>query len=89
MKLEKKVVKYNWSWKATSEVKKVNEILIVHISPFWSFNPYPLHFGNIQERHLWKKNYFSVLGDVTHDRYFMTSYASITTPVALTIGHIK
>jgi len=20
------------------------------------FNPYPLHFGNIQERHLWKKN---------------------------------
>ena len=19
-------------------------------------NPYPLHFGNIQERHLWKKN---------------------------------
>ena len=22
---------------------------------FSTFNPYPLHFGNIQERHLWKK----------------------------------
>ena len=23
---------------------------------FWGFKPYLLHFGNIQERHLWKKN---------------------------------
>ena len=32
------------------------------------------------------KIYFSVLDDVIHDRYFMTSYASITTPVTLTIS---
>ena len=35
------------------------------------------------------KIYFSVLDDVIHDRYFMTSYASITTPVTLTIRHMK
>ena len=35
------------------------------------------------------KIYFSVLDDVIHDRYFMTSYVSITTPVTLTIGHKK
>ena len=35
------------------------------------------------------KIYFSVLDDVIHGRYCMTSYVSITTPVTLTLRQIE
>ena len=61
-----------------------------HSVPKW-INPYLAHFGNIQERHLWKKKskiYFLISDDVIHGRLFMTSHKSETTPVRLTLCHM-
>ena len=41
-----------------SLLERTNMELKSKVDLFWKkmFNPYLLHFGNIQERHLWKKN---------------------------------
>ena len=71
---------------------KLFEVIPVHLSSeIPSINPYVVHFGNIQERHLWKKKskiYFLISDDVIHGRFFMTSHKSETTPVRLPLCHM-
>ena len=54
--------KFNFRTSSFSSLESVSLPSYPSFSPFMGFtpkymlNPYLLHFGNIQERHLWKKN---------------------------------
>ena len=53
--IHKWLIKFFWNWFWDRQFLQHGSIKLIRMRKS-DINPYLLHFGNIQERHLWKKN---------------------------------